>query len=80
MFCVKIPNCITICVLRLICLAMVSRSQPTDGPIYFRHFQGMDKWDVMMQNRDARVINTITNAKAGWWDFQGFSPSRKPAA
>jgi hypothetical protein len=55
-------------------------SQPTDGPIYFRHFQGMDKWDVMMQNRDARLINTITNAKAGWWDFQGVSPSRKPAA
>ena len=54
--------------------------QPTDGPIYFRQFQGMDKWDYMMQTRDARLIGTISNSKAAWWDFAGVSPSRKPAA
>jgi hypothetical protein len=56
------------------------RRQPTDGPIHYRQFQGMDNWDYMMQNRDARLIATVSTGKAAWWDFAGTSPSRKPAA
>ncbi len=56
------------------------RRQPTDGPIQYRHFQGMDNWDYMMQNRDARLIATVSTGKAAWWDYAGMSPSRKPAA
>ena len=48
--------------------------QPTDGPIYFRQFHGMDKWDDLMQVRDARLMNSVdSSTKAGWWDFVGMS-------
>jgi hypothetical protein len=42
----------------------------------FRSFQGMDKFDQAMQQRDARLIATIDNSKAAWWDVKGMSPSR----
>ena len=45
--------------------------QATDGPVHFRAYQGMDKWDYYMQNRDANLIRDSLGgkaAKAGWWD------------
>ena len=47
--------------------------QPTDGPVQFRPYHGMDKWDYNMQNRDARLIRETLGAKAakaGWWDSE----------
>merc|ERR1712205_50778 len=46
-------------------------SKATDGPVHFRAYQGMDKWDYYMQNRDANLIRDSLGgkaAKAGWWD------------
>ncbi len=42
--------------------------QPTDGPIEPRRFTRMDKWDYLMQNRDARLVNAIDDSPAAWWD------------
>jgi hypothetical protein len=33
----------------------------------------MDKWDLQMQNRDARLLRSSLGgkaAKAGWWDTE----------
>ena len=45
--------------------------QASDGPVLFRPYQGMDKWDYNMQNRDAKLIRESLGAKAAkaaWWD------------
>ena len=49
-----------------------ANEQATDGPVQFRPYQGMDKWDYYMQNRDAKLLREglgAKAAKAGWWDF-----------
>ena len=38
--------------------------QASDGPVLFRPYQGMDKWDYNMQNRDAKPIRESLCAKA----------------
>lgn len=51
----------------------VGYMQATDGPVQFRAYQGMDKWDYNMQNRDAKLIRESLGskaAKAGWWDSE----------
>ena len=47
--------------------------QATDGPVQFRSYHGMDKWDLQMQNRDAKLLRASLGskaAKAGWWDTE----------
>jgi hypothetical protein len=47
--------------------------QATDGPVQFRPYHGMDKWDFFMQNRDAKLLRDSLGAKAakaGWWDSE----------
>jgi len=41
--------------------------------VQFRAYQGMDKWDYNMQNRDAKILRESLGAKAalaGWWDTE----------
>jgi len=48
--------------------------QPSDGPIQFKKFPGMDEWDYNMQNRDAKIfregIADPSLSKAAWWDWK----------
>mmetsp|Transcript_6736 Transcript_6736/g.17242 ORF Transcript_6736/g.17242 Transcript_6736/m.17242 type:complete len:89 (+) Transcript_6736:129-395(+) len=52
---------------------MFRPSKPTDGPIQFKKYVGMDTWDYDMSNRDGRLfkygIKDQSDAKAAWWDW-----------
>mmetsp|Transcript_25895 Transcript_25895/g.50596 ORF Transcript_25895/g.50596 Transcript_25895/m.50596 type:complete len:89 (-) Transcript_25895:7-273(-) len=54
--------------------AIFRTNKPSDGPIQFKYYVGMDTWDYDMSMRDAKIfregIADPSQSKAAWWDFK----------